>query len=147
MMSHLRSSAGASDTARRQWPRRRLRARPPRPARNAASAATWFRATAGMASAALVSAAVPAVPAVAAVAASRPPAAAHHRLQAVIRRTAGGVPHILARDWTSLGYGYGFAFAQDNLCTMASDYVTVEAQRSRYFGPRASYIQRAIGAP
>src|ERR1022692_2293881 len=70
---------------------------------------------------------------------------AGHRLEAVIRRTAGGVPHILAHDWTSLGFGYGFAFAQDNLCTMANDYVTVEAQRSRYFGPGASYIQRADG--
>ena len=63
----------------------------------------------------------------------------------MIRRTAGGVPHILARNWTSLGFGYGFAFAQDNLCTMANDYVTVEAQRSRYFGPGGSYIQRANG--
>ncbi len=70
---------------------------------------------------------------------------AGHRLAAVIRRTAGGVPHILAHDWTSLGFGYGFALAQDNLCTMANDYVTVEAQRSRYFGPGASYIQRGNG--
>ena len=70
---------------------------------------------------------------------------AGHRLEAVIRRTAGGVPHILARDWMSLGFGYGFAFAQDNLCTMANDYVTVQAQRSRYFGPNASYNQRGVG--
>src|ERR1022692_441022 len=74
---------------------------------------------------------------------SRPRAG--HRLEAVIRRTAGGVPHILARDWMSLGFGYGFAFAQDNLCTMANDYVTVQAERSRYFGPNASYNQRGVG--
>jgi acyl-homoserine-lactone acylase len=67
------------------------------------------------------------------------------RLSAVIRRTTGGVPHILAHDWASLGFGYGFAFAQDNLCTMANDYVTVEAQRSRYFGPDATYVQRGNG--
>ncbi len=94
--------------------------------------------------------------AVAAVAASRPTATATtttaapvtpaaHQLSAVIRRTTGGMPHILARNWTDLGFGYGYAFAQDNLCTMASDYVTVEGQRSRYFGPKATYIQRGSG--
>ena len=71
---------------------------------------------------------------------------AHHGLIATIRRTAGGVPHILAHDWASLGFGYGFAFAQDNLCTMANDYVTVSAQRSRYFGPNGVYVQGGNGA-
>ena len=98
------------------------------------------RAIAVLASAALVLAAAPAN------AASAPPGPARHELSAVIRRTTGGMPHILARNWTSLGYGYGFAFAQDNLCTMANDYVTVEGQRSRYFGPDGSYIERGAGA-
>ena len=62
--------------------------------------------------------------------------------QAVIRRTAYGIPHIQASDYTGLGYGYGYAFAQDNLCVMAEDYVTVDAQRSRFFGPNANYEQR-----
>ena len=62
--------------------------------------------------------------------AGRAPAPAAGPVSAQIRYTTGGVPHILAHDWTSLGFGYGFAFAQDNLCTMANDYVTVEAQRS-----------------
>jgi acyl-homoserine-lactone acylase len=105
------------------------------------------RAVAVLASTALLLAAVPAA------AASRPPGpagsagpgSARHGLYAVIRRTTDGTPHILARDWASLGYGYGYAFAQDNLCTMANDYVTVEAQRSRYFGPRGSYVQRGSG--
>jgi acyl-homoserine-lactone acylase len=70
---------------------------------------------------------------------------AHHRLTAVIRRTAGGTPHILARSWAGLGFGYGFAFAQDNICTIANDYVTVRAQRSMFFGPKAGYIQRGNG--
>jgi acyl-homoserine-lactone acylase len=52
-----------------------------------------------------------------------------------IRRTAHGIPHIVARDYQSLGYGYGFAFAQDNICTIAQSYVTIRAQRSRFFGP------------
>ena len=68
------------------------------------------------------------------------------RLSAQIRYTTGGVPHILAHNWPSLGFGYGYAFAQDNLCTMANDYVTVEAQRSRYFGPKGVYFSRGSGA-
>ena len=31
--------------------------------------------------------------------------------------------------------GYAYAFAEDNLCTIASEYVTVNGKRSRYFGP------------
>ncbi|MGH3158589.1 MAG: penicillin acylase family protein, partial [Streptosporangiaceae bacterium] len=61
--------------------------------------------------------------------------AAGARYQATIVRTAYGVPHITARNFGSLGFGYGFALASDNLCTMAQTYVTVEGQRSRYFGP------------
>src|SRR5579872_434143 len=72
-------------------------------------------------------------------------ASAQPGFSAVIRWTTGGVPHILAKDWGSLGFGYGYAFAQDNLCTMADDYVTVEARRSLYFGATATYEQRGNG--
>ena len=40
-------------------------------------------------------------------------------LWAKIRRTEYGIPHILANDWQSLGFGTGYAFAQDNICTIA----------------------------
>ncbi|MDP9100955.1 MAG: penicillin acylase family protein [Actinomycetota bacterium] len=53
--------------------------------------------------------------------------------------------HILAKDFPSLGYGYGYTFAQDDLCVMAEDYVTVDARRSAEFGPTASYLQRGNG--
>ncbi len=43
-----------------------------------------------------------------------------------ITRTEGGIPHIVGANFGDVGYGYGYAFAQDNLCTMANDYVTVE---------------------
>jgi acyl-homoserine-lactone acylase len=73
-------------------------------------------------------------------------AASHgQQLRAVIRRTTDGTPHILAKNWADLGFGYGFAFAQDNICTMANDYVTVEAQRSKYFGPNGVYFSRGSG--
>jgi acyl-homoserine-lactone acylase len=60
---------------------------------------------------------------------------------ATIQRTAHGIPHITASNFASLGYGYGYAFAQDNLCVMAEDYVTVRGERSRFFGPNGSYYQ------
>jgi len=78
--------------------------------------------------------------------ASRPPEArgpAAGQLTAQIRYTTGGIPHILARNWADLGFGYGYAFAKDNICTMANGYITVEAQRSRYFGPKGSYLEFA----
>jgi len=59
--------------------------------------------------------------------------------QVIIQRTEGGVPHITARDAEGLGYGYGYAFAQDDLCVFADDVVTLEAARSRFFGPAARY--------
>ena len=79
--------------------------------------------------------------------ASRPPESrgpAAGQLTAQIRYTTGGIPHILAHNWADLGFGYGYAFAKDNICTMANGYVTVEAQRSRYFGPKGSYLQLGV---
>ncbi len=55
--------------------------------------------------------------------------------RAEITRTAYGIPHIRATTWAGLGYGTGYAYAQDNLCTIADTFVTVRAQRSRFFGP------------
>ncbi|MEB2624182.1 bifunctional acylase PvdQ [Pseudomonas sp. YuFO8] len=52
-----------------------------------------------------------------------------------IRRTSFGVPHIRAADERGLGYGIGYAYAQDNLCLLANEIVTVNGQRSRFFGP------------
>ncbi|MDH6114755.1 acyl-homoserine-lactone acylase [Kitasatospora sp. MAP12-15] len=62
------------------------------------------------------------------------PAHAGARYQAEIRRTAYGIPHIEAADYASLGYGEGYAFAQDDFCLMAQRLVTLDGRRSRYFG-------------
>lgn len=56
---------------------------------------------------------------------------------AEVRRTEYGIPHILAGDVGSLGYGYGYAFAQDNLCDMADRVLTLRGERSKYLGPTA----------
>ncbi|MET3134063.1 acyl-homoserine-lactone acylase [Oxalobacteraceae bacterium GrIS 1.11] len=57
---------------------------------------------------------------------------------AEIRRTSFGVPHIKANDEGGLGYGVGYAYAQDNLCLLADEIVTVNGERSKYFGPDGS---------
>lgn len=54
---------------------------------------------------------------------------------AQVLRTSYGIPHIQATDWGSLGYGYGYAFAQDNLCILARDVLVSTGTQSRYFGP------------
>ena len=56
-------------------------------------------------------------------------------LRATIRRTKYGVPHIRAHDVESLAAGYAYAFAEDNIFTIASEYITVAGKRSRFFGP------------
>jgi acyl-homoserine-lactone acylase len=45
-----------------------------------------------------------------------------HHYSAEIRRTEYGIPHILASDYGSLGYGYGYAFAQDNLASWPTEW-------------------------
>ncbi|MDJ0879999.1 MAG: penicillin acylase family protein [Halieaceae bacterium] len=35
---------------------------------------------------------------------------------AEVRRTEFGIPHVKADDWGGLGYGIGYAYAQDNFC-------------------------------
>jgi acyl-homoserine-lactone acylase len=76
-------------------------------------------------------------------ASSPPPTGA---LQATIRRTTHGIPHIIANDFAGLGYGYGYSLAQDNICVVADSYVTVDAERSLYFGPDGSYVSGGNGA-
>lgn len=51
-----------------------------------------------------------------------------------IRRTAYGIPHIKADTERGLGYGIGYAYAQDNGCLLAQEIITVRGERSRYFG-------------
>ncbi len=54
-------------------------------------------------------------------------------------RTELGIPHISADDFGSIGYGYGYSFAEDNLCVLQEDLVTIRGQRARYFGRDGTY--------
>ncbi|WP_397399380.1 penicillin acylase family protein [Phenylobacterium sp.] len=54
--------------------------------------------------------------------------------RAELVRTAYGAPHVTAADYGGLGYGAGYAAAQDNFCDFAERTMTVSGERSRYLG-------------
>lgn len=51
-----------------------------------------------------------------------------------IRWTSYGIPHVTAKNWSSLGYGFAYATATDAFCTIAHDVVMVNGAMSAYFG-------------
>jgi acyl-homoserine-lactone acylase len=55
-------------------------------------------------------------------------------LTANIRRTTYGVPHITGENLQSVGFGSGYAYAQDNICILADQIVKVRSERAKYFG-------------
>ncbi|AXS84937.1 penicillin acylase family protein [Marinobacter sp. Arc7-DN-1] len=57
------------------------------------------------------------------------------KLEATIRRTTGGVPHITADNLKSAAFGHGYAQAQDNACLLAEAIVKARSERAKYFGP------------
>ncbi len=73
------------------------------------------------------------------------PAQAAKGSKVTIKRTTGGIPNITSKSFGGVGYGYGYVFAEDNICEMANDYVTVRADRARFFGPDEGYASRGNG--
>ncbi len=55
--------------------------------------------------------------------------------RAEIRRTEDGVAHVSAGGWSGLGFGQGYATAQDRFCTMLESILTVRGELARWFGP------------
>lgn len=51
-----------------------------------------------------------------------------------IQRTEFGIPHITASDYKGLGYGVGYAFAEDNICSLAREIVVARGQSMLYLG-------------
>ncbi|MEU6308199.1 penicillin acylase family protein [Streptomyces chartreusis] len=93
------------------------------------------RLAAGAAALLMASAALPAA---AAERHGRQEHPSHGGMSAVIRYTEYGIPHIVGRDYKSLGFGTGWAQAADQVCTLADGFVTVRGERSRFFGPDAA---------
>ncbi len=61
---------------------------------------------------------------------------------ATITRTEHGIPHVVADDWGSLGYGHGYATAQTSICSLADTLITGAGERSRWLGPEARALDR-----
>ena len=61
------------------------------------------------------------------------------RYRATITRTKHGIPHIVAHDWSSLGFGSGYATVQTDACSLANVLLTARGQRSLYIGPNKAY--------
>ena len=49
--------------------------------------------------------------------------------RAEITRTKHGIPHIVAGDYASLGYGQGYATAETSICNLADTVLTARGQR------------------
>jgi acyl-homoserine-lactone acylase len=62
--------------------------------------------------------------------------------EATIHRTSFGIPHIVADDLESLGFGHAYATAEDAICVLADTMVTGRGERSRYFGPDDRYVDQ-----
>jgi acyl-homoserine-lactone acylase len=62
--------------------------------------------------------------------------------EATIHRTSYGIPHIVADDFESLGFGHGYATMQDSPCVLADTLVTGRGERARFFGPDEHYTDQ-----
>ncbi len=69
-----------------------------------------------------------------------PPPPPPPEFAATIRTTSFGVPHVLADNFKGAGYGYGHAFAQQNICLYAEELVTLRGERAQYFGASGGYL-------
>jgi acyl-homoserine-lactone acylase len=58
----------------------------------------------------------------------------HNPYSAEIRYTSYGVPHIKADSYGDLGYGIGYAHAQENLCTLSEQLMKLKGEKSLYLG-------------
>ncbi|RLU03635.1 MAG: acylase [Ketobacter sp.] len=56
-------------------------------------------------------------------------------LNAKIRRTDYGVPHIKADNLESLAFGIGYAFSEDNACMLLDIVARYNSRRSQFYGP------------
>lgn len=55
-----------------------------------------------------------------------------------IQRTEFGIPHITANDYKGLGYGVGYAFAEDNFCSLAREVIVAKGESMLYLGAQGN---------
>ena len=64
--------------------------------------------------------------------------------QTEIRLTAFGIPHVKANDWAGMGYGFAYATANDAVCVIARDVMTVNGDLSKYQGSGNGNLQSDV---
>lgn len=58
-----------------------------------------------------------------------------NKLDANIRWTTFGVPHITADNLESLAFGSGYAYAKDHACLLLDQIVKTRGERAKFYGP------------
>jgi len=61
-------------------------------------------------------------------------------MQAQIRWTTYGVPHVKAENYIGLGYGYGYASARASVCQLSDRITTLRGLRSGLLGPSGNAL-------
>ena len=64
-----------------------------------------------------------------------------YQYTANVTRTEYGIPHISADNWGSLGFGYGYAYAQDNFCVVMKEVVRANGDSALYLGEEGNLQQ------
>ncbi|KEZ76359.1 penicillin acylase family protein [Salinisphaera hydrothermalis] len=62
------------------------------------------------------------------------------KLQATIRTTTDGVPHIVASNLESGAFGEGYVQARDNVCIIADSILRATGRRAEFYGPGPNSI-------
>jgi acyl-homoserine-lactone acylase len=70
-----------------------------------------------------------------------PPEPPEPVLSAEIRRTEYGIPHIKADDWKDLGYGFGYAYAQDNYCVTMREIIFALGRSTELLGEAEGSVE------
>ena len=73
------------------------------------------------------------------------PASAAAKYSVSLTRTTGGVANISGENLADVGFGIGYAQAQDEICTLAEVFLTVDGERSAFFGPEGTFKNEAEG--
>ncbi len=73
------------------------------------------------------------------------PASAAASYSVSLTRTTGGVANISGANLADVGFGIGYAQAQDGICVLAETFLTVAGERSAFLGPEGVFKNEAEG--
>jgi acyl-homoserine-lactone acylase len=82
---------------------------------------------------------------VVAVAAISLPACALASYRVSLTRTTGGIANVSGANLADVGFGIGYAQAQDGICLLAETFLTVDGERSAFLGPEGTFKNEAEG--